>query len=77
VDATKDHVESPDWFDTDNMKRNAIQHAVWNDVQGEVAVARHQGTVANYLYADGHVDAIPAEQIEEWCDSGFNFAIPQ
>jgi prepilin-type N-terminal cleavage/methylation domain-containing protein/prepilin-type processing-associated H-X9-DG protein len=77
VKSTKDHVESPDWFDESNMKRNATDHAVWQDVQGEVAVARHNGAVANYLYADGHVDAIAAEQIAEWCDAGFNFAIPQ
>jgi prepilin-type processing-associated H-X9-DG protein/prepilin-type N-terminal cleavage/methylation domain-containing protein len=77
VNSTRDHVESPDWFDESNMKRNATDHAVWMDVQGEVAVARHNGGVANYLYADGHVDAIAAEQIAEWCDAGFNFAIPQ
>jgi prepilin-type N-terminal cleavage/methylation domain-containing protein/prepilin-type processing-associated H-X9-DG protein len=77
VSTTRDHVESPDWFDESNMKRNATEHAVWKDVQKEVAVARHHGTVANYLYADGHVDGIPAEQIAEWCDAGFNFAIPQ
>ncbi len=76
VDSTKDHVESPDWFDESNMKRNATDHAVWQDVQGEVAVARHHGTSANYLYADGHVDAISADQIAEWCDAGTNFAIP-
>ena len=45
--------------------------------QGEVAVSRHEGTCANYLYADGHVDTISADQIEEWCDAGTNFAIPQ
>ncbi len=77
VATTKDHVESPDWFDESNMKRNPTEHAVWSDVQKEVAVARHHGRVANYLYADGHVDAITAEQIAEWCDTGFNFAIPQ
>ena len=76
VDTTRDHVESPDWFDESNMKHNATTHDVWQDVQGEVAVARHHGGVANYLYADGHVDAISADQIEEWCDEGFNFAIP-
>ena len=40
VDSTKDHVESPDWFDESNMKCNATEHAVWQDVQGEVAVLR-------------------------------------
>ena len=45
-------------------------------MQGDLAVDRHQGNVANYLYADGHVKAIPASQIEEWCDEGFDFAKP-
>ena len=72
-----DHVESPDWFSAYNLKRNAPpQRAVWNDVSEDVAVERHAGGVANYLYADGHVEAVAAEQIAEWCDAGINFAIP-
>jgi prepilin-type processing-associated H-X9-DG protein len=31
---------------------------------------------ANYLFADGHVDFIPASQIRQWVDSGVNFALP-
>jgi prepilin-type N-terminal cleavage/methylation domain-containing protein/prepilin-type processing-associated H-X9-DG protein len=84
VGTTKDHVECPEWFGFDNMKRNTPPlHAVWDQVAdlgdekgGEVAVKRHHGTSANYLYADGHVDTITADQIEEWCNSGTNFAIP-
>ena len=76
VDNSKDHVECPDWFDTYNIKRNATEQLVWKSVVAEVAVGRHQGTSANYLYADGHVDAITSDQIAEWCNSGFNFAIP-
>jgi prepilin-type N-terminal cleavage/methylation domain-containing protein/prepilin-type processing-associated H-X9-DG protein len=76
VDDSKDHVECPDWFDTYNMKRNAAEQLVWKSVVAEVAVDRHQGTSANYLYADGHVDAITADQIAEWCNAGTNFAIP-
>lgn len=77
VGVTKDHVECPDWFSAFNLKRNTPPNrAVWDAVQAEVAVDRHHGGVANYLYADGHVDAIPAEQIAEWCDASNNFAIP-
>lgn len=77
VEATLDHVESPDWFDENNLKRNAPPlHAVWDAVKADVAVDRHQGETANYLYADGHVDAVSSAQIAEWCDVGFNFAIP-
>ena len=77
VDTSKDHVECPDWFSFENLKSNTPpNHAVWDQVSGEVAVTRHHGTSANYLYADGHVDGITADQIEEWCDAGTNFAIP-
>ncbi len=77
VAANFDHVESPDWFSAFNLKRNDLStRAVWNAVQDEVAVERHRGGVANYLYADGHVEPIAAEQIAEWCDAGMNFAIP-
>jgi prepilin-type processing-associated H-X9-DG protein len=83
VDLTKDHVECPEWFSSYNLKHNASpNHAVWDQVfgdgekTGEVAVKRHHGGVANYLYADAHVEVIAADQIAEWCDAGVNFAIP-
>jgi len=77
VEVTKDHVESPNWFDLNNLKRNTPpNHAVWDAVKSQVAVDRHLGDTANYLYADGHVDVIASSQIAEWCDAGFNFAIP-
>jgi prepilin-type N-terminal cleavage/methylation domain-containing protein/prepilin-type processing-associated H-X9-DG protein len=31
---------------------------------------------ANYLFADGHVEAIPAQQIKAWADTNENFAKP-
>src|SRR5436190_6103079 len=85
VDISKDHVECPDWFSAYNLKRNTPpNHAVWDEVAdlgepnppGEVAVKRHHGGVANYLYADAHVEVIAADQIAEWCDAGVNFAMP-
>jgi prepilin-type N-terminal cleavage/methylation domain-containing protein/prepilin-type processing-associated H-X9-DG protein len=33
--------------------------------------------LSNYLYADGHVEGLPAIQIKQWADSLFNFAKPQ
>jgi prepilin-type processing-associated H-X9-DG protein len=77
VESTFDHVESPDWFSSYNMRRNSPpDRAVWNAVKSEVAVDRHRGT-ANYLYADGHVEAIPSSEIAAWCDRGDNFAVPR
>jgi prepilin-type N-terminal cleavage/methylation domain-containing protein/prepilin-type processing-associated H-X9-DG protein len=83
VDLTKDHVECPDWFSSYNLRHNTPpNHAVWDQVAGDgektgdVAVNRHHGGVANYLYADAHVEAVSADQVAEWCDAGINFAIP-
>lgn len=71
-----DHVESPTWFSNANLQDNAQSRAVWNAVTGEVTVDRHHGSVANYLYADGHVAPIAADLIGQWCDQGFDFARP-
>lgn len=72
-----DHVHSYEWFTEENLSANGPgEREVWNAVSGEIAVDRHQGKTANYLYADGHVEVIAADRIGEWCDEGFNFAIP-
>ena len=82
-----DHAHTYEWFSEENLERNAPpERAVWRTVAGdpnnpewfpgELAVNRHQGSVANYLYTDGSVRAIAAQQIAEWCDEGFNFVVP-
>ncbi|MAT68203.1 MAG: hypothetical protein CMJ58_01635 [Planctomycetaceae bacterium] len=71
-----DHVEATDWFGEENLKHNAASQAVYHAVKAEVALDRHQGTVANYLYADGHVEAISDEQIAQWCNDEFDFGKP-
>lgn len=72
VDVQFDHVHSWEWF----TEKYPTADARWTQVQLEVAVARHGGDVANYLYADGHVEAIPAAQISDWVAAGDNFARP-
>jgi prepilin-type processing-associated H-X9-DG protein/prepilin-type N-terminal cleavage/methylation domain-containing protein len=73
-----DHVHSYAWFSDANLaNRGAPRYAVFNEARGEVAVDRHEGAVANYLYADGHVVAVPERQIADWCAEGFNFALPR
>ena len=66
---TFDHVDSQFWFSETNVFDKDNVGLVWQAVQREVAVTRHQG-VANYLYADGHVEAIPSEVIQQWCEEG-------
>ncbi|MCC7476666.1 MAG: DUF1559 domain-containing protein [Pirellulales bacterium] len=67
-----DHVHSWEWF-SETYPTPAER---WERIQAEVAVARHAGTAANYLYADGHVEAIAAEQIQSWVNENHNFARP-
>jgi prepilin-type N-terminal cleavage/methylation domain-containing protein/prepilin-type processing-associated H-X9-DG protein len=77
LNASVDHVEAFSWFSSANLQHNGpAEAAVWNAVRAEVAVDRHSASVANYLYADGHVAAIPADQIAQWCAEGANFAAP-
>lgn len=80
-----DHAHTYEWFSAANLANNdSSQRAVWRRVvgdpegghPGELAVGRHQGSTANYLYADGGVRAIASDQIAQWCDDGFNFIAP-
>lgn len=73
VAQSADHVDSWTWF----TEGNSTPDAIWEAVQEEVAVDRHTGGVANYLYADGHVAAITADQLKDWIDEGKNFALPE
>jgi prepilin-type N-terminal cleavage/methylation domain-containing protein/prepilin-type processing-associated H-X9-DG protein len=81
VDQHFDHVHSSEWFTeeyptaAERWDRIADEAADERDT-GEVAVDRHVGDVANYLYADGHVSEIAASQIAEWVEAKFNFARP-
>jgi prepilin-type N-terminal cleavage/methylation domain-containing protein/prepilin-type processing-associated H-X9-DG protein len=73
-----DHVHCYSWFSAANLANKGAPHfAVYKEVEREVAVDRHPGSTANYLYADGHVDGISSEQIATWCSEGFNFAAPR
>ena len=67
-----DHVESWQWFAEDKQTSEDRLKAI----EFEVAIDRHSDTVANYLYADGHVEAIAASQIATWADENHNFARP-
>lgn len=71
IDVFNDHVHSFNWFSNSNIQSNQVYTAIGN----EIALERHAGT-AHYLYADGHVELIPSQQISEWVDIRFNFARP-
>jgi prepilin-type N-terminal cleavage/methylation domain-containing protein/prepilin-type processing-associated H-X9-DG protein len=72
-----DHLHTEHWFaDIDAIDASQRIEQVYGAVTEELAVGRHSGPAANYLYADGHVDVLPASQISAWCVEGFNFALP-
>ncbi len=73
-----DHVHCYSWFSEANLANRGAPHfLVYKAVELEVALDRHPGDTANYLYADGHVDSISKETIATWCSEGFNFAAPR
>lgn len=72
-----DHLHTEYWFaDIDAIDASERIERVYGAVAEELAVDRHAGPAANYLYADGHVDVLPAAQVSAWCVEGFNFVLP-
>lgn len=69
---SNEHVHASLWF----APYYVAQGEVMYQIQQEVQIDRHH-EAANYLYLDGHVDALPAAQIAEWVEQGFQFALPQ
>jgi prepilin-type N-terminal cleavage/methylation domain-containing protein/prepilin-type processing-associated H-X9-DG protein len=67
-----EHAHASQWFSQLNRDWGLVEAAVKDDIQ----IDRHF-QAAQYLYADGHVDAIPAAQVEEWIDANFEFAKPE
>jgi general secretion pathway protein G len=75
-----DHTHSRNWF-------KSPWHLVWQRVLTDIAPDRFGGNSAapapgrtvgsaNYLFADGHVEAIPATEILRRCQNRENFARP-
>jgi prepilin-type processing-associated H-X9-DG protein/prepilin-type N-terminal cleavage/methylation domain-containing protein len=72
VETQFDHVHSWEWFG----ELYPTPAKRWDAIQLELAVDRHAGNTANYLYADGHVSAVAASEVAEWVEHGINFAKP-
>jgi len=71
INEFNDHVHSFSWFVTSNINHDLV----FTVISAEVAGERHAGS-ARFLYADGHVELISSEQIQEWARQPFNFALP-
>lgn len=70
--AANEHVHASLWFAPYYVEYKEVLEQIVREVQ----IDRHHKS-AHYLYLDAHVDSIPAGQIAEWADQGFNFALPQ
>lgn len=62
-----DHVHASEWFQSIIPQQR---------IELDIKLDRHL-TTSNYLYADGHVEAIPAAQIYDWIEQNFDFARPE
>jgi prepilin-type N-terminal cleavage/methylation domain-containing protein/prepilin-type processing-associated H-X9-DG protein len=84
--STEDHAHCRGWFvasskDTPQKRWSRIVADIQPNRFGarpgsDVPAEQRVVGLANYLFADGHVDGIAASQIREWSDAGTNFAIP-
>jgi prepilin-type N-terminal cleavage/methylation domain-containing protein len=67
-----DHTHSTQWFSQLNKDLGTVDQAVKNDIQPD----RHFNA-SHWLYADGHVDVVTAEVVDQWIAEGFDFARPE
>ncbi len=80
---TNDHVDPYEWYQYTGQEWATLLRDIQPDRFGgprgdfDQDPNHHTSGWANYLYADGHVESIPASQIKEWADNHFNFAKPQ
>src|SRR5690606_5500266 len=66
-----EHAHCSQWFSQINRDWNRVESAVRKDIQ----LDRHLGA-SHYLYLDGHVSLIAAEQIVSWIDAEIEFSKP-
>jgi prepilin-type N-terminal cleavage/methylation domain-containing protein/prepilin-type processing-associated H-X9-DG protein len=75
-----DHLDPWEWFTPPGNEWAFLLRDIQPDrfmgTDGRDTTDPHSSGYANYLYADGHVESIPASQIMEWANSGINFAKP-
>jgi len=80
ADTTYDHAHATDWFTDRNVSKGLVWPFVLQDIQPDRhggGDEQHTSGGANYLYADGHVELIPAATLRQWVDEGKQFAVPE
>jgi prepilin-type N-terminal cleavage/methylation domain-containing protein/prepilin-type processing-associated H-X9-DG protein len=69
-----DHTHGVNWFKDPPTLPTRVSRT-WARIRQDIQPDRHAG-VSNYLYADGHVQAIDQSQLDEWIVANVNFALP-
>ena len=73
ADTKYDHAHCSDWFSQLNIDNPPLVDLA---VKGDIQPDRHFDA-ANQLYADGHVDTVTAESIDQCIAAGTDFAKPE
>lgn len=66
-----DHTHSPDWFRWFPSRKDRVLR----DIAADIQLDRHANG-GHFAYADGHVELIGDTQVNEWINTGFDFAKP-
>jgi prepilin-type N-terminal cleavage/methylation domain-containing protein len=67
-----EHVHASQWFSPLNKKLGLVRWQIEQDIKPD----RHHRISAHYLFADAHLEVLPASQIYEWIDADYDFAKP-
>jgi prepilin-type N-terminal cleavage/methylation domain-containing protein/prepilin-type processing-associated H-X9-DG protein len=76
-----DHVHASQWFEPPvaqawNRFIDEVQADRFGGLGGTPPAAARTVGNANYLYADGHVELLGADEMKRRCDAGENFGLP-
>ncbi len=80
--SSEDHTHSRNWFRSPTGVYARVLRDIMPDRFGAGGNAhllppeQRGAGLANYLYLDGHVELLPASQIQSWSNESFNFAKP-
>lgn len=75
-----EHAHPENWFTESRIERGQVWLWLIREIQPDRHASAHKPDnsvgVAHYLFADGHVEVIPAGQIKKWAEEGYNFGKP-
>ena len=63
-------VDPRQWFSSTDPE------TVMQNILDDVAAKRHFGTIANYVFLDGHTETIDISEIDAWIHKRLNFGLP-